>query len=297
MIQNVLMWHGLRMADERVEIHLVYHGPDVTDGSMSIEDIIPVLQGFSSAYGKLAASTDPETTHRIRITGVNRGSADITLEVWKAIPGALAGAVIGTFAKVIIEQIIGVIALKRHTKRLPFTEKINATNSIVITNSENVTIEVPLAIYEHFKTGVIDNDLNKIVRPLETDHIDTAEIRVQLEDNRALNEKITSEEKPYFDVQETTVVSTTPVWLVAKLNSFTKTTNSGWLWLSDGSRVFYNYVGDDPIRFLSMFSYNGPVKILCIAQMDANLKVNRVDASNIVRTQSDLFPDLETPPK
>ena len=70
---------------EQILIHLKYEGPDVDDGTMSIEDIAPVLQGFSSAYGKLAAATDPQAQHRIRITGVQKGSADIVLEAWRAL--------------------------------------------------------------------------------------------------------------------------------------------------------------------------------------------------------------------
>jgi hypothetical protein len=31
---------------EQIEIHLRYEGPDVNDGTMSIQDIVPVLEGF-----------------------------------------------------------------------------------------------------------------------------------------------------------------------------------------------------------------------------------------------------------
>src|SRR5687767_11136407 len=55
---------------EQLEIHLRYEGPDVNDGTMSVEDIVPVLQGFSSAYGKLASTADPQSTHRLRIAAV-----------------------------------------------------------------------------------------------------------------------------------------------------------------------------------------------------------------------------------
>src|SRR5713101_1739972 len=60
---------------EVVPFVLKYEGPEVDDGSMSIEDIVPVLQGFASAYGKIASEQGVGVQHRIRITGVERGSA------------------------------------------------------------------------------------------------------------------------------------------------------------------------------------------------------------------------------
>ena len=43
---------------EAVPFNLRYKGPDVDDGSMSIEDIVPVLEGIASAYGRIEAETN-----------------------------------------------------------------------------------------------------------------------------------------------------------------------------------------------------------------------------------------------
>jgi hypothetical protein len=62
--------------------------------------------------------------------------------------------------------------------------------------------------------------------------------------------------------------------LVAKLNSLTKTTNSGYLYLTDGTRAFYRYKGDNPQQLHLLFgTYSGLVRIRCIAHLDANLKI------------------------
>ena len=120
------------MPREQVEIHLRYEGPDVDDGTMSLQDIVPVLQGFSSAYGKLAATDDPMSTHRLKIAAVRPGSADIVLEVWTmlgdnagqiAVVSTLTGAAYG-----IIKKIVGVVQIKRHVQRRPFKENIAASN-------------------------------------------------------------------------------------------------------------------------------------------------------------------------
>jgi hypothetical protein len=290
------------MPKEEVDIHLRYEGPDVDDGTMSIQDIVPVLQGFSSAYGKLAAVEDPAATHRLRIAAVRPGSADIVLEVWRTLTNpdntnVLANAtVILGGASWIVSKIIAVIRLKKHVKRSPFAERIGATNTIVISNSENVTIEVPLEIYELFKSGVLDKDLNRVVSPLMPGKIDAAEIEARPVDGVVLRERITAEERPYFDTLDVAVTATRETWLVAKLNSLTKTTDSGYLYLNDGTRTFYRYVGDDPQRLHHLFgTYDGPVRVRCIAHMDENLKPVTLDVSDIERAQGDLFADVVMP--
>ena len=40
---------------EKVDIVLEYDGPEVVDGTMPIDDLVPVLQGVAGAYGTIAA--------------------------------------------------------------------------------------------------------------------------------------------------------------------------------------------------------------------------------------------------
>ena len=252
------------MQKEQIEIHLRYEGPDVDDGTMSVQDVVPVLQGFASAYGKLATAVEPQSTHRLRIVGVRPGSADIVLEVWKVlgdnVNALTAASILATGGYFIVKRITEVIRLKRHVKNQPFAERIAGDDSVVVSNSQNVTIEVTLDVYDLFKSGVIDPDLNKIVSPLREDHINAAEIGARSPDGTALRERITVEERPFFDTSSTAVTKTGETWLVAKLNSLTKSTNSGWLYLQDGTRAFYRFVGDSPHRLHHLFgTHSGPV--------------------------------------
>lgn len=286
-------------AREAIEIRLRYEGPDVDDGSMSIEDIVPVLQGFSSAYGKLAIEADPKANHRVRIVGVRPGSANIILEAWKSLQtdgttNTLTNiTVLGGAAYWIVTRIIGVIQAKRHVKKQPFQERISANNTIVITNVENVLIELTLDVYELFKGGSLDADLSKMTRPLVKGRIDAAEIEATPADGIVLRERITAEERPYFEVEEVSVTTTKETWLVAKLTQVNKNTNSGFVHLSDGTRVFFKYVGQDPQDLYRAFAYDGPVRIFCVAFLDESLKINMLEVSVIERAQGELFPDIE----
>ena len=190
----------------------------------------------------------------------------------------------------IVKKIIGVIKAKRHIKREPFRESISSGNKISIKNCENVTLEVSLDVYEVYKSGTIDKDLDKLTSPLVEGHIDSAEIEAQSIDGEVLRERITVNDRPYFETGDLAITSTKETWLYARLNSLTKSTNSGWLHLTDGTRVFYKYVGDDKQQFHKIFgTYDGLVYVQCTAKMDENLKVVSLDVFKMERTQKDLF--------
>jgi hypothetical protein len=295
------MLRAMPKPSETVPITLRYEGPDVEGGSMSIEDIVPVLQGFASAYGKIAAEGGGGIQHRIRIVGVAPGSARILLEVWEAL-GKASGpltsiGVIGGTATSIVGAIIGVVRIKRHLKKQPFRESITGDNTISISNSENVTISMPVNVYAIYKSRLIDADLAKLAQPLRPGHIESAEISTSLGSGELLKERIEAGEREIFDSETTEVTSTREAWFVAQLNSLTKTTNAGFLFLTDGSRVFYQYVGSSPSKLHSLFgTYDGPVRVYGVAHMDENIKLVRLDISEIEIIQGDLFPKPSSEP-
>jgi hypothetical protein len=283
------------MPREEVEIHLRYEGPDVEDGSMSLQDAVPVLQGFASAYGKLAAVSDPSSTHRLRITAVRPGSVIFALDVWKFLDhnaGVIqAGGVLGAAAIGIVSRIIWLIRLKKHVKREPYREQIGpAHNTIIVSNSQNVTIEMPLEVYELFKAGTLDGDLNKITSPLAEGKIDAAEIEARAVDGTVLRERIEASERQYFQTTDTVTTTTKETWLTVRLNSVTKTTNRGFLFLLDGTRASYTYKGDNPVKLYALIAHDGPVRVRCVAYMDENLKPTSVDIYDLEKIQGDLFP-------
>jgi hypothetical protein len=287
---------------EQIDISLRYEGPDVDDGSMSLQDAVPVLQGFASAYGKLAAVHDPDSTHRLRITGVKPGSVVFALDVWTVLDHnanvLTSASIVGGAAWAIVRTIGRLIAAKKHVRREPYQERIGpTTNSIVITNSQNVTLEVPLEVYELMKSGTLDADLNKIVSPLSEGHIDAAELEARNADGVVLRERIDASERPYFDTTVVATTSTGRTWLTVRLNSVTKTTNRGFLYLLDGTRASYTYVGNSAQKLYNLIAHDGPVRIDCVAHMDENLKPTSVDIYELEKVQGELTfePHVDAP--
>ena len=206
--------------------------------------------------------------------------------------------VLGGAAAAIVSGIVGVIKLKRHIKGRPFQEKIGAVNNTIeVINSENVTISMPITVYNVYKSKLIDQDISKIVRPLEKGKIEAAEIHIPSSPNtKPVFERIEAAERDLFLTESVSVTSTRESWIVGKLNSLTKSTNSGYLHLSDGSRVFYRFVGEDSSELRRIFgTYEGPVKVFATAELDENLKVVELRIESIQRAQGELFPHADFP--
>jgi hypothetical protein len=127
------------MADS-IKVELVYRGTDVEDGTVPVNDMVDALVGFSGAFDKIARRQElPETAHRIRVVGLERGSAKIIIEAldWVAknpqaagvivSAGGLVGAGVYTTATVWIR-----VAQKMLTKERP---SVSLSNLSVLTKA------------------------------------------------------------------------------------------------------------------------------------------------------------------
>lgn len=292
---------------ERIEIHLKYEGPDVENGTMSLQDVIPVLQGLSGAYDKLSKIENSNVTHRIVLSGFRRGSADIILEVYQGLIdnaetiGAIAGLVTGGMslrgtAFEIMKMIFDVIRIIKHIGADASSERITVENGIVINNSSNVQITVPTSSYKLYKDGKLKKDLDYLTRPLVEGGIDAADFKVRANNGETFSQRVTAEERPYFENKDIEETTTKEMEITAILNSLTKTTNKGRLYLLDGRRVSYRYSGDDYSNFCSIFgTYNGAVKMQCKVKLNEQSEPVFLDILQIERVQQEMFGEAPNP--
>ena len=69
---------------------------------------------------------------------------------------------------------------------------------------------MPLEIYDLFKGGSLDKDLDRLTSPLVEGRIDAAEIEARSIDGQVLRERITTEERPYHVLKAETWRSRLP---------------------------------------------------------------------------------------
>jgi len=273
---------------DKVPLEIKYSGPEVDDGSMSISDMVPALQGLANAYGKVAAVENLKVEHNIRVIGVNKGSFEILLEVCTS-PESISAVSMGLSfssgiaAKLVIERIISVIQISKHINNQQFESKIKGPDSIEVKNSENVTITFPINVFNIYSNGDIKSDIAKIVQPLEQGKIDSASIKV---DNEI--QELTVGDKDLFNTRTVEVAQTQKMTISGWFNSLTKTTNNGFFNLNDGRRVSYSFAIENPEDLYHHFLHKGPVKIDCIAHLDESLQPTKLDIFSVTPIQADL---------
>ena len=283
---------------DNVSIKLKYTGSDVNDGTMSVEDMVPALQGFASAYGKIVNSDELQVRHKLRVVGVGKGSFHILLEVIvdaaqkimenKELIGGVTFS--GTLGYVVIKKIIGVIQIQKHTKNQAFTTTVNGNKGTVnVVNIDKVSLEIPHEIFKIYSEKTLKPDINKIVKPLEEGKIDSTEIVLEKGDGEVVSEKINVSEKSYFDVESIPVTKTELTTLTGFFLSLYKSTNKGYFILNDGNRVTYQLSGDRPERLWPLVIHKGAVRIKCIVHIDENLKPSLLDVSDVEIIQKSLF--------
>lgn len=272
-----------------MQIKLKYSGKEVDDGSMSIDDFLPVIQGFSSAYSKIANYYNLEYEQQLRITGIKKGSANILLQAWEKLgehaDQLQAVSIVGGGVKKTFETILKLIGLAKHTKKQPYTTNLsNNHNCIIVVNNDKVKQEFPIQVFNMFKEGYVAPELNKIVKPLEEDRIDELEIQGDGE-----KEVVLYEHKAYFETESLPATTTQEAWLTGKFNSLTKSTNRGFFILTDGTRVSYEIKAEEPENIYPMFIYKGLVQIFCTAYLDENLKPTLLEIKDAKKVQTALF--------
>ena len=68
-----------------LSITLRYSGADVDDGTMSLDEVVDALQGFSGSYSKIASLRSTATEHQLKVAGVRTGSFDMLIQAWSVV--------------------------------------------------------------------------------------------------------------------------------------------------------------------------------------------------------------------
>lgn len=261
---------------------------------MAVEDLVPVLQGFAGAYNTVAGMRGVPTQHKLRLTDIRPGSALLVLDIWSTLDGnpqtiQVTAAVVSA-AMAIVTTIISVIKLKKHTRGKPYSTKVEGVSGeVTVINTANVAIDFTLEQFNIFKEESIDADISKIVRPLEEGRIDDTGIRVEAEGHETVEETISASDKPLFDRVDTIITTTKETWLTGKINSMVKSTNTGHIYLNNGSRVHFSIKAESPSDYYQIFSHRGLVKVRCVAHLDESLNPTHLDVLEMIPIQPDLF--------
>jgi hypothetical protein len=277
------------MPDSSIVMSMRYAGKDVDDGTMPVDEVLTALQGFAGAYGKVATALLPESKHEIRISAFKNGSFDVHIVGWitsKEGQEALKALKdVGGAALTIFAVIKGYIALKKHTKARPYEVNIEGSNNtVIVLNADGEKHAISKESYSLLQSKLIDQDLQKIVKPLEEGHIDKATLSIASRDDTPT--VISTQDKASFAVSVTETFQDAS--LVGTLISNNKETRKGTFQSGSGDRVPYHYTGSSPELFQSTYTFSGKVRVSGTAYFDENLKLKRIDIHDAVKIQGEL---------
>jgi len=258
---------------ESIRISLRYHGPEVDAGEMNVDDVIRALQGFSGAYIKISSWIAPDARQELKVTAIKNESFDLIVlaGLYLASTGDLFEKIDASInvAKFAFGLFADVIGLKKHTKQLPYTARVDGDgNNVTIINAENVTMTVPLPAFEMYREKLLDNDLAKITNPLSQGRITEAELREEAEEGIGVT--INNGEREYF-TPESEVTTIKEQEVTGTLVSLNKKSNRGTFEFGNGHTARYLFVGDDKDAFHRDFAHKGPVKVTADIEFDENL--------------------------
>ena len=282
---------NIRSMPEALKIKIKYDGSDVDDGAMPIGDVLSALQGFSNGYGKIASTFDRDRQHQLRVSAVETGSFELVVVAWVvATQGTEIIHTVQTIAESsrwIVGKITGLIAAKKHIKGQPYNFHVDGNNNtVIVINAEGSELALPPEVFELLESKLIDGDLHKIAAPLKPHQIDSATIKAD-EGGDLIEESITSEERAFFSAPEV-VTTTKETEITGRLVSLNKENNRGSFRLGNGKNIRYRYAGNSPHQFHVDFSYQGTVRVRCIASLDENLEPTHLDILGVEHLQGRL---------
>lgn len=129
--------------------------------------------------------------------------------------------------------------------------------------------------------------MDDFTKPLANEGIDAAELQAWRNDGTALAQRIEAEDRPHFVADAALSTAYEERELIVTLDAYTKHTNRGYLYLQNGKRVPYMYVGEDATALCAMFgTYDGFVKIRCKATMRGQEGIVHVEIYEYWRMQN-----------
>jgi hypothetical protein len=276
---------------EETKVTLRYLGPDVDDGSIGVDDLLSALNGFSSAFYKVAERVDLDSQQRIKVTGISQSSANIHLAILDFTQNhpkeaaAIGGAVVYVGKKLVdlvMSRISDVAKAKKHIQGGKYSvAQTGDNNRSIIINNLNVGLPVSKEVMELLRDGTIDADLEKLTSPLREEAIDGFEMRRDDEEIADLTLSVT--DKPYFTKPRRAKTETKSVVMIGTLTSINKRNNSGIFVTESGRKIRYKITSDSENlpELYRKFAHLGLVRVDCIAKLDENLDVISIDISNI----------------
>ena len=252
--------------------------------------VADALDGFGAAYRKTAAFLAPSENilPELRVAVPKEGSFDLLViaSMIASQSPQLFDLLSSEFTRRVGEILGKVMELKKLLKHQTYNIEVKGDDNLIVNVGGDLHIEMPREVVEIVESGMLDRDLEKVVRPLRRGRIDEAELAL---DGR-VQTVVNSEERQFFELKAADI-TIRPDELVGSLVSTNKEQKRGTFRMQNGRTVPYHYVGGSDEEFLREFTYKGPVRVTGDIQKDETGKPVHLSIRSVERMQTSLFLD------
>lgn len=276
------------------EVILAYRGPDVENHSISLDDLLPSIQGFYSSLKTINNYYGYSQQIELRLEKVEEGSVKLKLKaLWHdATPDArltnitnLSVPVIAT----IVGALVNVVFLKKHLQGSPVSNVEYSGDNLTVYNINNSPITVSQDTYELSQDEKLTKNLNRYVKTLSENKIKETSFELIDEENVVTEATISSEEKIAFTEISTEISLTKNVSLRGRFITLNKQRNTGSFQPEGSNSVRYKFISDSPESMYYDFAYNGVVEVTGLAKYDSEEKMVSIEIYSVEKLQEELF--------
>ena len=187
--------------ERQAQFDIVYDGPAVTSGTMSVRDLAPAMMAVGAAFeGANCVANGDRALVNVNVRATSQGSFEILFEVVQsaqqsrldsdfitnapALKALLIGGGIGTGLFALIKFVRG---------KKPRVTRIN--DGLYTFTIDGETYEVPIELLRQFQDASVRDALSGTVRPVGETGID----RVQIRENNQVVEEVAKEHLASFE--------------------------------------------------------------------------------------------------
>jgi len=166
-----------------------FHGPDVDDGQMDVDDFAPALIALDRLYREARRIATPDAPPvKLAVHGVRDGSLVVDLNLVQIVLGGLVDMLTSDESQALtalIEYVAGargVLALiKKMRGRQPKAVEQTIGGVVLVITQDGEVVEVPASVFRGYESVTVRHQAREVMKPLGQEGVEQIEMRRESE--------------------------------------------------------------------------------------------------------------------
>ena len=283
---------------ESIDVVIKYEGIEVEDGTISLIELVPALQGFAGAYSEIVKYYNLPGKHEVRVKAIQKGGFELILKALSDIDPEILKFLGFEVSVPLSFKIIGLIGklfeyLKHIQGQQPQVKIEGDGNNVVVINNNGEKQTFPIDLFKIAKESDVVKDISKMAIPIKKGEIDSLSISAKDRKGNEIEMGIDYKEKIYFESDADNEIEHKHGHFIGTINTMTKSTNNGRIILTDSSNVPFHLSMSNPNKYYKFFDHRGLVRVEGVGHYKNNEQLIGMDIYSIEEFQMNIQ-DLES---